>query len=271
MSGKLLNEISEENQVLQRRVGCMMGIFQMLDRHRLLSGRRLSRKRLPPGGSAAAGDHLQAEENHQPSPRIDLEKKNLSRSLNENQRVSSLDFRDVVKGAINRDGGGPSAIKTSSSKEQSRFSTRLQEIPRLSLDSKQGSLMNSNQDSRIRSAEPAIKPTPSSRIPIEPAPWKQPQGKQTAHRRQPQETIYSETERKLKVPGFQQSNKDFRALERILEAIHAKGLMESKRRDKLSGVFEGFVRAAASLRTQKIAARIELEFRSPMAHLGLRI
>ncbi|CAA6657362.1 unnamed protein product [Spirodela intermedia] len=255
MSGKLLNEISEENQVLQRRVGCMMGIFQMLDRHRLLSGRRLSRKRLPPGGSAAAGDHLQAEENHQPSPRIVLEKKNLSRSLNENQRVSRR-----REGGHKRDGGGPSAIKTSSSKEQSRFSTRLQELPRLSLDSKQGSLMNSNQDSRIRSAEPAIKPTPSSRIPIEPAPWKQPQGKQTAHRRQ-----------KLKVPGFQQSNKDFRALERILEAIHAKGLMESKRRDKLSGVFEGFVRAAASLRTQKIAARTELEFRSPMAHLGLRI
>lgn len=102
MSGKLLNEISEENQDLQRRVGCMMGIFQMLDRHRLLSGRRLSRKRLPaggwriaapplllptpfpprsspllphlpsPGGGAAAGDHLRAEERHQASPRIVL-------------------------------------------------------------------------------------------------------------------------------------------------------------------------------------------------------
>lgn len=117
--------------------------------------------------------------------------------------------------------------------EESKQERPAGACPDLSLRASSSS--SSSSVPRMRSGEPAIKPTPSSRIPIEPAPWKQQQGKQTAHRRQPQESIYSEIERKLKVPGFQQSNKDFRALERILEAIQANGLLESKRREKLSG------------------------------------
>lgn len=52
MSAKLLMGLSEENPELERQIGCLTGIFQVFDRHHLITGRRLSGqspRRLPPG------------------------------------------------------------------------------------------------------------------------------------------------------------------------------------------------------------------------------
>lgn len=54
MSAKLLRSLTDENQDLQKQIGCMNGIFQLFNGHNFLSGRRVnsrshSHKRLPPG------------------------------------------------------------------------------------------------------------------------------------------------------------------------------------------------------------------------------
>ncbi|GAA0154311.1 hypothetical protein LIER_37850 [Lithospermum erythrorhizon] len=51
MSTKILTNLSDENQNLQKQMGCMNGIFQLFDRHHFLTGRRLgshhNKKQLP--------------------------------------------------------------------------------------------------------------------------------------------------------------------------------------------------------------------------------
>lgn len=102
-----------------------------------------------------------------------------------------------------------------------------------------------------RNADVVMKPVSSSRFPIEPAPWKHPDG---AHRSQkpafrnvrthprPNDAtipnVYSEIEKRLKDLEFTQSGKDLRALKQILEAMQDKGLLgSSTRREGLDGNF----------------------------------
>lgn len=50
MAAKLLHSLADDNPDLQKQIGCMNGIFQIFDRHQVLTGRRISHhKRLPPG------------------------------------------------------------------------------------------------------------------------------------------------------------------------------------------------------------------------------
>ncbi|XP_009767261.1 protein LONGIFOLIA 2-like [Nicotiana sylvestris] len=54
MAAKLLHSLTEENQDLQKQIGCMTGIFQLFDRQSMLASRRLignSPKRLTSGSS----------------------------------------------------------------------------------------------------------------------------------------------------------------------------------------------------------------------------
>ncbi|XP_072974063.1 protein LONGIFOLIA 1-like [Typha angustifolia] len=84
------------------------------------------------------------------------------------------------------------------------------------------------------------KPKSSSRILTEAAPWRQQDGSDTKRstcdyqevQMKPKTTsVYSEIEKKLKDLDFQESNKDLRALKHILDAMHAKGLLQTKRDD----------------------------------------
>lgn len=49
MAAKLLHSLADDNPDLQKQIGCMTGIFQIFDRPNVLTGRRISHKRLPPG------------------------------------------------------------------------------------------------------------------------------------------------------------------------------------------------------------------------------
>jgi len=51
MAAKLLHSLADDNPDLQKQIGCMTGIFQIFDRHQVLTGRRLNTKMLPPGNS----------------------------------------------------------------------------------------------------------------------------------------------------------------------------------------------------------------------------
>ncbi|GMH21906.1 hypothetical protein Nepgr_023749 [Nepenthes gracilis] len=59
MSAKLLHSLADDNPDLQKQIGCMTGIFQIFDRHHILSGRRLSgqslKRLLPPDNSQLNG------------------------------------------------------------------------------------------------------------------------------------------------------------------------------------------------------------------------
>ncbi|CBI21215.3 unnamed protein product, partial [Vitis vinifera] len=108
-----------------------------------------------------------------------------------------------------------------------------------------GSPRNSHKDPvspRLRNAGSVMKPTSTSRFPIEPAPWKQLDGSQGPqkptfkHREAATKTlnstpsIYGEIEKRLTELEFKKSGKDLRALKRILEAMQkTKETIEAKK------------------------------------------
>ncbi|XP_044486710.1 protein LONGIFOLIA 2-like [Mangifera indica] len=108
------------------------------------------------------------------------------------------------------------------------------------------SLMKEPASPRWRNPDLMMKPVSSSKFPIEPAPWRQPDGsrgsQKTAFRpvKVPARTtnsfpsVYSEIEKRLKHLEFKQSGKDLRALKQILEAMQAKGLIESSKEEQAS-------------------------------------
>jgi len=42
MAAKLLHSLADDSADLQKQIGCMNGIFQIFDRHHVLTGRRKS-------------------------------------------------------------------------------------------------------------------------------------------------------------------------------------------------------------------------------------
>lgn len=88
---------------------------------------------------------------------------------------------------------------------------------------------------RWKNAE--MRPIPTSKCSIEPAPWKHLDGSRTSQQQAPRRlkspestsksspSVYSEIEKRLKDIEFKQSGKDLRALKQILEAMQAKGLL----------------------------------------------
>ncbi|OMO79746.1 hypothetical protein COLO4_24325 [Corchorus olitorius] len=101
---------------------------------------------------------------------------------------------------------------------------------------------------RWRNPDLVMKPIPSSRFPIEPAPWKHVDGSRGSqkqplkHVKLPAKTpnsfpsVYSEIEKRLKDLEFKQSGKDLRALKQILEAMQAKGFLETRKEEQAANL-----------------------------------
>ncbi|KAL3024838.1 hypothetical protein AAZX31_04G147300 [Glycine max] len=101
---------------------------------------------------------------------------------------------------------------------------------------------------RRKNHDLVMKPIRSSRVPIEPAPWKQQDGNQSSQKqnlrgvkaptRAPDSfpSVYSEIEKRLKDLEFKQSGRDLRALKQILEAMQEKGLLESRKEEQAPNV-----------------------------------
>ena len=98
---------------------------------------------------------------------------------------------------------------------------------------------------RWRNSDFVMKPS-SSRLPIEPAPWKQLDGNRGSQKpafrpvkvppRAPNSfsSVYNEIEKRLNDLEFKQSGKDLRALKQILEAMQSKGLLETRKEEEAS-------------------------------------
>ncbi|XP_073005037.1 protein LONGIFOLIA 2-like [Typha latifolia] len=100
-----------------------------------------------------------------------------------------------------------------------------------------------------KNPDPVMRSMSNSRLPIEKAPWKQQDrihtppkatlGNQDPHIKQQTVSVYSEIEKRLKELEFQQSDKDLRALKHILDAMQAKGLLETKKNEGYSSEISG--------------------------------
>ncbi|XP_019451759.1 PREDICTED: protein LONGIFOLIA 2-like isoform X2 [Lupinus angustifolius] len=92
MAAKFLHSSADDNTDLQKQIGCMTGIFQLFDRHHIVTPLLISHKRLSPGNSHFNHDNLERESNgvrhRQKGPDISLNK-----GVSEKQRVSTESSR----------------------------------------------------------------------------------------------------------------------------------------------------------------------------------
>ncbi|XP_068654176.1 protein LONGIFOLIA 2-like [Aristolochia californica] len=134
--------------------------------------------------------------------------------------------------------------------ERDKNGNGFSRLPKLSGDNRQDHVSRSlrsslNEPSFPRSRHPDLimKPISGSRVPLEPAPWKQQENgrisqktsvrnREAFMRPTTSQSVYSEIEKRLKDLEFKQSGKDLRALKQILEAMQAKGLLETKKDEK---------------------------------------
>ncbi|CAA7043225.1 unnamed protein product [Microthlaspi erraticum] len=91
---------------------------------------------------------------------------------------------------------------------------------------------------RWRNSDFVMKPLSSSRFPIEPAPWKQPDRNRVLQKQAPKfsPTVYSEMEKRLNELEFKHSGKDLRALKQILEAMQSKGFLDTEKQPQPSNL-----------------------------------
>ncbi|XP_004516159.1 protein LONGIFOLIA 1 [Cicer arietinum] len=117
MAAKLLHSLADDNQDLQKQIGCMTGIFQLFDRHQIVTGRRISQKRLPSGNLQFSDDSLERDSDSIRHRQM-ANDTSLNRGQNEKQRistessrasfsscsssVSSLDFKAEVETSFDR-------------------------------------------------------------------------------------------------------------------------------------------------------------------------
>ncbi|BBH04021.1 hypothetical protein Prudu_015051 [Prunus dulcis] len=93
MAAKLLHSLADDNPDLQKQIGCMNGIFQIFDRHHVLTGRRISHHRRPPPGNSHFSNGGVEREYNNAYHRQTVAEMNLNKSINEKQRISTESSR----------------------------------------------------------------------------------------------------------------------------------------------------------------------------------
>ncbi|KAK9080398.1 hypothetical protein SSX86_000156 [Deinandra increscens subsp. villosa] len=97
MAAKLLHSLTDDNPDLQKQIGCMTGVFQIFDRHQIVTGRRFpghSPKRLPPG-SPQFDNGMSESESSNSHPRQYIAETHSSKMVQEkNNRASTESSRD---------------------------------------------------------------------------------------------------------------------------------------------------------------------------------
>ncbi|KAF5181351.1 Longifolia-like protein [Thalictrum thalictroides] len=91
MSAKLLHALSDENPDLQKQIGCMTGIFQIFDRHHILTPKRItsySNHKRPPSGHSHFSNSNHGDDSHNAHHQHTAKEKNPSKNMNENHRNS---------------------------------------------------------------------------------------------------------------------------------------------------------------------------------------
>ncbi|PIA63147.1 hypothetical protein AQUCO_00200876v1 [Aquilegia coerulea] len=91
MSAKLLHALSDENPDLQKQIGCMTGLFQLFDRHHILTPKRItnySNHKRPPSGQSHFSNSNHGDDYHSAHHQHMAKEKNLSKNVTENHRNS---------------------------------------------------------------------------------------------------------------------------------------------------------------------------------------
>ncbi|KAJ4812564.1 LONGIFOLIA protein [Rhynchospora pubera] len=192
-----------------------------------------------------------SRENYDNTPRLSLDSKDpsLLDSNSDSNSNSNSNSDSTAKGekiGIVAKLMGLEALPKSSFRDQEVIEHKDGKIstPRNYCDEKMPKIPIMQEKRRCKSPDLSMKPMSSSRIPIEPAPWKKqericiPQ-KTSCRKRETQApeqqvSVYSEIEKRLKDLEFEQSNRDLRALKQILDSMHAKGLLEAERNPIIS-------------------------------------
>ncbi|CAK9147950.1 unnamed protein product [Ilex paraguariensis] len=95
MAAKLLQSLTDDHPDLQKQIGCMTGIFQLFDRHQIVTGRHIAGynpKRFPPGSSHFNNANLDTESNYLYRRSAGLEK-HTNKNVQERHRVSTESSR----------------------------------------------------------------------------------------------------------------------------------------------------------------------------------
>lgn len=58
MAAKFLHSLADDNPDLKKQIGCMTGIFQLFDRHHIISSPHITQKRLHPGNPLVVASHV---------------------------------------------------------------------------------------------------------------------------------------------------------------------------------------------------------------------
>jgi hypothetical protein len=187
-----------------------------------------------------------SRQNNDNNPRLSLDSKDASLLDSNSDSNSISNSNSITKGekiGIVAKLMGLEAMPRSSLEEQEvveplkdgKFSTPKN----YGCDEKMPKIPKTQEKRKTRGPELGMKPKSSSRIPIEPTPWKQQEKicipQKMSYRKwenqvpEQQVSVYNEIEKRLKDLEFEQSNRDLRALKQILDSMHMKGLLEAEK------------------------------------------
>ncbi|KAK1436494.1 hypothetical protein QVD17_02274 [Tagetes erecta] len=109
MAANYFHSLADENQDLQKQIGCMTGVFQILNRHHIVSGRRVVNHSSTKG---VHGDLLlnnvtpRRESSGTRQRHVAVEKHRVSTESSRPMKRHNLDLRDVVKDSMHREARG---------------------------------------------------------------------------------------------------------------------------------------------------------------------
>ncbi|GMJ14023.1 TON1 Recruiting Motif 4, LONGIFOLIA 3 [Hibiscus trionum] len=93
MAAKLLHSLADENPDFQKQIGCMTGIFQIFDRHQMITTKRLSHRKLPAAGHSRFNNGFLEGDSNNVYQRHTAIETNMDRTVYEKQRISTESSR----------------------------------------------------------------------------------------------------------------------------------------------------------------------------------
>ncbi|KAL4282752.1 hypothetical protein GQ457_16G031390 [Hibiscus cannabinus] len=96
MAAKLLHSLADENSDLQKQIGCMTGVFQIFDRHHLITAKRLSHRKLPAAGNSRFNSGIREGDPSNVCQRHTSIETNIDRAVYDKQRISTESSRASI-------------------------------------------------------------------------------------------------------------------------------------------------------------------------------
>ncbi|KAK7850325.1 protein longifolia 2 [Quercus suber] len=129
---------------------------------------------------------------------------------------------------------------------------------------------------RLKNADSVMRPTSGSKFPIEPAPWRQPEGSQsselpafmygeTTSKAPSCPSVYGEIEKRLSELEFKKSGKDLRALKQILEGMQKTRESLDTKRERAANLASQTSKNSSSYQSSNLASPRKLQNKDPIS------